>query len=86
MVLGFKVSKPYEMSIIKDVLQPWIERNSFGVCSYLAEKWGLSESKVRIYFIYTSFLALGSPILIYLFTAFWINIKKILRSGESIHI
>ncbi len=74
------------MTHLKEALHSWIEKNSFGVCSYLADKWGFNESTVRMYFIYTSFLTLGSPVLLYLFTAFWLNIKKILRGGDSIHI
>lgn len=53
-----------------------IEKSAFGVCSYLGEKMGISTARIRMYFIYTSCLTLGSPILFYLITAFWINIKR----------
>lgn len=53
-----------------------IERSAFGVCSFLGEKMGISTGRIRLYFIYTSCLALGSPIIIYLIIAFWINIKR----------
>ncbi len=56
-----------------------VERSAFGVCSMLGEKVGISTTRIRIYFIYTSFLALGSPIIFYLVLAFWINIKKFVR-------
>ncbi len=69
------------MSFIENTIKPLVEKYSFGVCSYLAEKWGLNESKVRMYFIYSSFVAFGSPVIFYLAAAFWINIKKYLRSG-----
>lgn len=72
------------MSIIENNIKPFIEKYSFGVCSYLAEKWGLHEGKVRTYFIYSSFVAFGSPVIFYLATAFWINIKKYWRSGFSL--
>lgn len=61
------------------VLNTWkhlIEKRFFGVCSYVGSKWGLSDSKIRLYFIYASFLTLGSPILIYLGIAFWMDIRK----------
>ncbi len=53
-----------------------IERNAFGVCQYLGEKMGIAASRVRMYFIYVSFLTFGSPALIYLIVAFWLNIKQ----------
>jgi len=60
-----------------------VERYAFGVCSYLGKKIGLSTHRVRLYFIYASFVTLGSPILIYLFFAFWINFKKYLRKSRN---
>lgn len=73
------------MLVIESTLKSWVEKYSFGVCSYLAAKWGLNESRVRLYFIYSSFVAFGSPIIFYLATAFWINIKKYLRTGSSLN-
>ncbi len=53
-----------------------LERSAFGVCNYLGEKMGIASSRVRLYFIYISFATLGSPLLIYLFLAFWLNIRS----------
>jgi len=61
-----------------------IEIYSFGVCSYLGEKMGIRSSVIRRYFIYTSFVALGSPIIIYLVVGFWINVKKYLKKGSHL--
>lgn len=72
------------MQIIENKVQPIVERYSFGVCSYLAQKWQLDESKVRLYFIYSSFVTFGSPVIFYLFTAFWLNIKRYIRSGIAL--
>jgi len=44
----------------------FFEMRSFGVCDWWAKKLGIHSSKVRLFFIYCSFLALGSPVLIYL--------------------
>ena len=63
----------------------FVEKYSFGVCRYIAEKMGIHESRVRVYFIYLSFVTMGSPIIIYLFTAFWLNIKKYIRFGTGIY-
>lgn len=71
-------------TFIDSKVAPFVEKYSFGVCSYLAHIWGLNESRVRLYFIYTSFVSFGSPIVFYLATAFWMNIKKIIRTGAAV--
>lgn len=53
-----------------------VEKYAFGVCSELGEKFGIASSRIRLYFIYTSFITMGSPIIIYLVIAFWLNFKK----------
>ena len=49
----------------------YLEMRSYGVCEWWALKLGIRTSKVRIGFIYASFIALGSPLFIYLGMA-WI--------------
>jgi len=61
-----------------------IEIYSFGVCSYLGDKMGIRSSVIRRYFIYTSFVALGSPIIIYLIVGFWINVKRYFKKGRHL--
>lgn len=56
-----------------------IESQAFGVCAWLGERLRFSASSIRLYFIYASFLTMGSPIIIYLFMAFWMNLSKHLR-------
>jgi len=65
---------------LKDI----IERQGFGVCHYLGKKMGIQISRVRLYFIYLSFGTLGSPVVIYLFIAFWLNIKQYIRRGYNL--
>jgi len=65
-------------------LRSTIETYSFGVCSYIAAKIGLHSSRVRLYFIYLSFITMGSPIVLYLILAFWLNIKKYIRRGTNL--
>ena len=60
-------------------LQYFFESQAFGVCAKLGEIFGISSSVVRVYFIYASFLTLGSPIIVYLSLAFWMNVKRYLR-------
>ncbi len=49
----------------------FFEMQSFGVCAWWARKLGIESSRVRLGFIYFSFVALGSPVLLYLIMA-WI--------------
>ena len=65
-------------------LKYFVEKHVFGVCSYLGEKLGISSSRIRLYFIYTSFITMGSPVIIYLVIAFWINLKKYVRDRYTI--
>jgi phage shock protein C len=61
-----------------------VERHAFGVCSYLGEKMKIKSSKVRLYFIYVSFVAMGSPIIFYLILAFWVNIRRYIKSYKDV--
>ncbi len=65
-------------------LRQLLERSAFGVCTYIGEKIGVASNRVRLYFIYLSFLTMGSPIIFYLFAAFWLNIKAYLKKGRSV--
>ena len=60
----------------------FIEWHVFGVCSWAGDKMGISPVTIRKYFIYVSFLTLGSPIVIYLVTAFFMNLKHYVMSGK----
>ena len=58
------------------------EIRMFGVFSFLGEKMGIASSKIRMFFVYISFLTFGSPVFIYLALAFIINIGKYIRSRK----
>lgn len=60
-----------------------IEQKVFGVCSYIGERIGVSPSTVRLYFIYTTFINISSPLIIYLVMAFWVNFKKYISSHRN---
>ncbi len=55
------------------------EQSIFGVFDYVGERFGIQSSKMRLYFIYTTFFTLGSPLILYFITLFWLNIKRNLR-------
>ena len=57
-------------------LKDYIEWQAFGVCAALGEKMGIATTRIRMWFIYISFLTLGSPVIIYMIAAFWLNIKR----------
>ncbi len=66
------------------LLKYLLERSAFGVCSYLAAHMGVASARVRMYFIYLTFATLGSPILLYLFAAFWLNIKRYIHDNHKV--
>ncbi len=59
-----------------------IELNAFGVCSFIGDKLGIATSKIRLWFIYISFLTVGSPVIVYMVIAFWINMKQYILTGR----
>ena len=60
-------------------LKNTIEKYAFGVCQHLADRMGIQVERVRLYFVYASFFTFGSPVIIYIAVAFWLNIKQYLR-------
>lgn len=63
-------------------LRSLIELNLFGVCSWIGERFDISTATIRKYFIYISFLTVGSPVVIYFILAFWMNIKQYISYGK----
>ncbi|PTB96945.1 PspC domain-containing protein [Marivirga lumbricoides] len=64
-------------------VQQFIENQAFGVCTRLGEIMDLPTSRIRIFFVYSSFLAFGSPILLYMALAFIRDLRKLLRRGKA---
>ena len=60
----------------------FVEWNAFGVCSAIGNRMGIATSRIRLYFIYTSLLTMGSPIIIYLVLAFWRNIRNYVKAAK----
>jgi phage shock protein PspC (stress-responsive transcriptional regulator) len=57
-------------------LRAFLEIRAFGVCTAVGEKLGIASSRIRMWFIYVSFITMGSPLIVYMVLAFWLNIKK----------
>jgi phage shock protein PspC (stress-responsive transcriptional regulator) len=54
----------------------FIEWHVFGVCAEIGERLGIATSTIRKNFIYLSVITMGSPVIVYLFIAFWMNVKR----------
>ncbi len=65
------------------MLKQYIEKGLFGVCQKIGDKFNISTHRIRLYFIYTSFLTFGSPIFIYLICLFWLNFKAYKREAKK---
>ncbi len=63
-------------------LRNFIEWQAFGVCSAIGERLGIATSRIRMWFIYISFLTMGSPLIVYMIMAFWLNIKKYMLNAK----
>lgn len=70
--------KLYIMKSVREM----IEMQAFGVCSAIGEKMGIASTRIRMWFIYLSFLTFGSPLIVYMVLAFWINIKSYIYSAK----
>ena len=54
----------------------FIEWKLFGVCTAIGERIGISVTRIRTWFIYISFLTMGSPLIVYYILDFWMNMKR----------
>lgn len=63
------------MDLIK-YTQNFFEEQAYGVCEWWASKFNINANAIRVYFIYLSFLTLGSPLIIYLAMAFVLKNKN----------
>ncbi|TCJ12032.1 PspC domain-containing protein [Flaviaesturariibacter flavus] len=54
----------------------FIEWQAFGVCTAIGDRMGIATSRIRMWFIYVSLLSLGSPVIVYMVLAFWMNMKR----------
>lgn len=60
-------------------LMIFLEHRSFGVCSYLGERLGISIAKLRLFFIYVTVLGAGFPIVFYLFAGIVLDIRNYVK-------
>ncbi len=58
-----------------DRLRNFLEFNGFNVISRIADKFGVRASKLRLLYIYLSFVTLGITFAFYLIMAFFLWVK-----------
>lgn len=61
----------------------FFERYSFGVCTYLGGRFNVSISKIRLFFIYSSFLAVGFPLIFYVFAGIVLDIRNYVKRSRT---
>ena len=57
-------------------IQIYFERKAFGVCQWWGNRLGIKVGSIRLFFIYLSFVTVGSSLIIYLIMAFVLEQKK----------
>jgi phage shock protein C len=67
------------MKQLIDQIKTWFERQAYGVCDWWGEKLRIKSSNIRLFFIYASFLTIGSPVIIYMIMAFVLNLRNMVR-------
>lgn len=65
-------------------IQHFFQGYAFGVCTTLGEKLGVATSSIRLFFIYATFITVGSPVILYLALAFVLNLRKHLRKRNPV--
>ncbi len=61
----------------------FFERHSFGVCTYLGERFHISIAKIRLFFIYSSFLAVGFPLIFYFFAGIVLDFRNYIKKTRT---
>ncbi len=60
-------------------MRSFLETKLFGVCSYLGDKLMMPSGKIRLFFIYSTVFAVGSPVAVYLTMAFILNLRDYVK-------
>ncbi|TCK85215.1 PspC domain-containing protein [Albibacterium bauzanense] len=61
----------------------FLEQRSFGVCTYLGERFGVSVARIRLFFIYSSFLAVGFPVIFYLLAGIVLDVRNYVKRTHN---
>ncbi len=77
-----KLSITTNMNKLVEIIKAWFERQAFGVCEFWGDRLKIRSSTIRLFFIYTSFLTVGSPIIIYMIMAFWKKMRNMISDQK----
>jgi len=80
---GAIIPKPCNMLKIIEYFRHLIEIQAFGVCQQLGKYLGIPSRRVRLFFMYATFLATWSPVIIYMSLAFVFNIGKYIKQQKA---
>ena len=61
----------------------FFSERAFGVCSKLGEKLNFPIDSIRLFFIYSSFVTMGSPIIFYVSLAMMMKIRTYFRKMNN---
>lgn len=61
----------------------FFEKKAFGVCEWWGKKLGIQTKKIRLSFIYLSFITFGSMLFVYLVMAFILENKHYFKPGSK---
>jgi len=64
-------------------LRKLVETRVFGVCSRLGQRLGIPSHHIRLFFVYATFIATFSPVILYLILAFWVKLKDYISEKIS---
>ncbi|CAN5387229.1 hypothetical protein BH11BAC2_BH11BAC2_20830 [soil metagenome] len=65
-----------------EFIKAGFERQAFGVCEWWGDRLGIPSSNIRLFFVYTSFLTIGSPIILYMVMGFWKRLREMVGQRE----
>ncbi|EIM78444.1 hypothetical protein A3SI_02738 [Nitritalea halalkaliphila LW7] len=61
----------------------FFEDRAFGVCAKLGERLRFPIDSIRLFFIYASFVTLGSPVIVYVSLAMMMKVRKYIRKMNN---
>lgn len=64
-------------------LRLFFEERAFGVCAKLGEKLNFPIDSIRLFFIYASFITMGSPVILYVSMAMMMKIRTYFRKKNN---
>lgn len=67
-----------------DTFKFLVESNLYGVCERIGDRLKMPAKNIRLFFIYASCLTIGSPVIIYMILAFWIQMKDYVNGKRSL--